>query len=110
MTTFRDGFDVVLNQIQTWLEIDLPTIIWLSEAHNPDEILQQFIEAKTPILTESDSKNYLTPVPGSVYPSANLPQYRQHFGDFEPNCCWLDLLFERGPESWEYLDRLKMDF
>lgn len=110
ISTFREGCDLVLLQLQTWLEFDLPPVTMLSETLNPDRILQQVIEIKTPILTESDSKNYLTPLPGSLYPSHELPIYRQHFGGFEQNCCWLDLLFEHGPESWEYLDRLKKDF
>lgn len=110
VTTFREASELVLKQLQIWLEIDLPPITWLSDAKSPDEILQHFIDSRTPILTEADSKNYLTPVPGSAYPSLVLPQYRQHFGGFVPNCCWLDLLFERGPESWEYLDRLTSDF
>lgn len=109
-TTFREASELVLKQLQVWLELDLPPVSWLSEAKSPDQILQPFIASRTPILTEADSKNYLSPVPGSEYPSHDLPHYRQHFGGFEPNCCWLDLLFERGPESWEYLDRLKMDF
>jgi len=109
--TFRDGCDLVLKQLQSWLEFDLPATYWLSqEDKSAGEILHQFIETKTTILIEADSKNYLTPVPGSVYPSPELPPYRQHFGGFESNCCWLDLLLERGPESWEYMDQLKADF
>lgn len=110
VSTFGEGCDLVLEQLQTWLEIEFPAIVWLSKAQNPDGILQHFIETDTPILIEADSKNYLAPIPGAVYPSHELPHYRQHFGGFEPNCCWLDLLFECGPESWEYLDRLKLDF
>ncbi len=108
--TFRDGCELVLKQLQTWLEIQLPPVIWLSATRTNDSVLRSYIEAGVPILTEAESRNYLSPVPGSVYPSPDLPNYRQHFGSFEPNCCWLDLLFERGPDSWEYLDRLKADF
>lgn len=108
LTTFRQGCELVLEQIHTLLEINLPPIVWLSEQRNPDGNLRQVLDANIPILTEADSRNYLAPLPGSVYPSPDLPHYRQHFGSFEPNCCWLDLLFERGPDSWEYLDKLKV--
>jgi hypothetical protein len=105
--TFREGCEMVLKQLQKWLEITLPPIVWLSEDASP---LRSALDSGTTILMEADSRNYLAPVPGCVYPSPNIPQYRQHFGGFEPNCCWLDLLFERGPESWEYIDQLKADF
>jgi hypothetical protein len=107
--TFREGCDLVLNQLQSWLEIQLPPVLWLSEYASDKLPLHEYIDTGVPILIEIDSRNYLTPVPGCVYPSADLPEYRQHFGGFESNCCWLDLLFERGPESWEYMDRLKID-
>jgi hypothetical protein len=69
---------------------------------------------KSVICTEYRSRNYQPPVHGSVeildidqaiLKSPRL-QYRQHFGAFEPGCCWLDLLFACGPESWQILDSL----
>ena len=34
------------------------------------------------------------------------PVYRQHFEDFEPGCCLLDLLFQYGPESYLILEKI----
>lgn len=108
--SFQVASDLVLIHLQKWLEVELPVIIRLADYRASESPLKPYIDASVPILTEADSRNYLAPLPGSVYPGAALPEYRQHFGGFEPNCCWLDLLFERGPESWEYLDRLITDF
>lgn len=37
------------------------------------------------------------------------PDYRQHFEDFEPGCCLLDLLFQYGPESFRVIEHLRKD-
>ncbi|MCH8558614.1 MAG: WbqC family protein [Balneolia bacterium] len=40
-------------------------------------------------------------------PEFTLPEYRQHFDGFEPGCCLLDLLFQKGPLSFEVTDQLR---
>lgn len=40
-------------------------------------------------------------------PNFSLPEYRQHFNGFHPGCCLLDLLFQKGPASFEVIDKLK---
>ncbi len=58
------------------------------------------------IWQEADSRNYQKPHAGTVQPVFHLPEYRQHFQGFNPDCGVLDLLFEYGPDAWQVLDQL----
>jgi len=107
---FIDGTRLVIERCVKWLEIPLPTMVHLSTLPDWATCMGQSGEHPEQILTEYDSRNYLPPLPGSVYPGTQIDSYRQHFSGFEPNCCWLDLLFECGPESWHVTDSLKIDF
>jgi hypothetical protein len=116
---FIDGYAFFVNKLFDYLEIDGITGQNRTLTHkstsvttlDKDFTLAGLFQDGTSksntgsLIMEYDSKNYLNQaVPSDTF--YRLPEYRQHFGGFEPNCCLIDLLFEMGPNTWAVLDTL----
>lgn len=61
------------------------------------------------LFQEHESRHYQRQAEMKTDPDFEHPTYHQHFKDFEPWCCILDMLFQFGPESFRIIDPLKSD-
>ena len=71
---------------------------------DPDRFAEK-MEADT-LFQEYDSRHYQRQAEQRSEPEFEHPVYHQHFEEFEPYCCLLDLLFQYGPESFRIIDTL----
>ncbi len=71
---------------------------------NPDELAQRL--GADILLQEHDSRHYQQQAEMKMEPNFTHPGYYQHFDGFETGCCVLDLLFQKGPESFKILEML----
>lgn len=116
---YLDAIGILHRSMVRWLE--LPEHLcdkWEIHSTPPSAITVGLPAANSldsEIWQEFNGKNYQRLMPGG---RTEIPldgqiiadeafRYRQHFGEFEPGCCWLDLLFSCGPESWRILDPLQ---
>ncbi|MDX1672599.1 MAG: WbqC family protein [Balneolaceae bacterium] len=73
---------------------------------DPDRLAEQLGAER--LFQEHDSRHYQRQAERRAEPDFEHPEYHQHFEGFEPGCCLLDLLFQKGPESFRIIDRLKV--
>ena len=74
------------------------------ETNDPDVIVEHF--GADVLYQEHKGRNYQRQSSKAI-PALNIhPEYRQHFGNFLKDCSLLDLLFERGPESFRVFDEI----
>lgn len=104
---FEKLTDVVLflsNRLFDYLEWD-----YRPELIHDDASLDSLLQSENPdgVWVEPRSRFYRRRIPNQSEPLINLPEYRQHFDGFRPDCCVLDILFEYGPESFRVFDKLK---
>lgn len=71
---------------------------------NPD-LVAEMLGADC-LLQEHDSRHYQRQAERRTETGFTHPEYRQHFEGFEPWCSVLDLLFQKGPESFRVIDRI----
>jgi hypothetical protein len=105
--TLADLIAHLSRRLFTYLEVDHRFTMaseldaWSSD---PDELARRLGAAT--LWQERDGRHYqrqgemATPMP------FRHPEYRQHFGGFEPGCCLYDLLFQEGPESWRVIEAM----
>lgn len=95
-----------------YLEISLQADICLTsqmeEYTSEPDLLASRLHAEV-YYQEHNSRHYMRQGNEREWPDFTHPVYRQHFEGFEPFCCLYDLLFQYGPESFQILDRLRID-
>ncbi len=92
-------FDLLNIQIEYQLASELQNY-----TSDPDEFAKR-LEADV-LFQEYDSRHYQRQAEMKTDPGTIHPIYYQHFEGFEPECCILDLLFQKGPESFKVLEML----
>lgn len=71
---------------------------------NPEQVASGSGAGK--IYQEHRSRHYLRQAECRIDPPVSFPEYHQTGTGFVPWCCWLDLLFEYGPEAFKVVDEL----
>lgn len=99
----------IRKRIFRFLEIEnLPEIILASKLDeydsNPDQLARNLHADQ--YFQEPGARHYQRQGRNRSKMKFRHPEYRQHFEDFEPDCCLLDLLFQYGPESFRVFDNL----
>ncbi len=92
-------FDLLNIQIKYQLASELQNY-----TSDPDTLAQQ-LEADV-LFQEYESRHYQRQAEIKTEPDFTHPVYYQHFEGFEPECCVLDLLFQKGPESFKVIDEM----
>lgn len=92
-------FSLLQLSVETTLASELPNY-----RSNPDELAER-LNADI-LFQEYESRHYQRQAKQKSEPDFHHPEYYQHFDEFEPDCCLLDLLFQLGPESFKVIDKL----
>ncbi len=87
------------------ITIDYELASELLEYNSNLDVLMKKLGADA-LFQEHDSRHYLRQAEHKSEPDFEHPQYHQHFENFEPWCCILDVLFQFGPESFRITDQL----
>lgn len=110
MTYLIDAIRHMNAQLADYFEIDLDDIEFTCqsrtnlETNDPDVIADHY-GAKV-LFQEYEGRHFQRQSPRAEVALQNHPEYRQHFGNFMEDCSLLDLLFERGPESFRVIDEV----
>ena len=98
----------LFNRIRQYLEIPEISLIPASGLDEWDEDPDQLIRnlGANHLFQEHRSRHYLRQAENRVDPDVRFPRYNQSGQGFKSWCCWLDLLFEYGPESFKIIDQL----
>lgn len=72
--------------------------------NDPDAIALHF--GADILFQEHEGRNFQRQSATAVPSLTKHPEYRQHFENFMQDCSLLDLLFERGPESFKIFDEI----
>lgn len=90
-----------------YLQLDIK-LEWASQTpeYHPDpDTFAERLNAVC-VFQEQDSQNYQRPSAIRIEPDFRHPRYHQHFENFVPELCLLDLLFQTGPSAYEVTDQL----
>lgn len=107
-TYLTDATFVLYDRIRRYLEIPEISLTPASELSewddDPDQLAHNLGAGH--IFQEHRSRHYLRQAECRIDPEITFPQYHQKGEGFVPWCCWIDLIFEYGPESFKIIDQL----
>ncbi len=96
----------LFEQIRRYLELPEISFTKASELpewdDNPDQLARNL--GAENMYQEHRSRHYLRQADCRINPPITIPEYHQTGTGFVPWCCWLDLLFEYGPEAFKVTD------
>ena len=97
-----DATRIMFHRLLRYLEIEDISFEYMSES----DIKMDEIFSENKVWYEQNSKNYIHQVIEESPKPFKHPTYRQHFENFEYDCCLYDLLFQYGPECFRVVDEL----